>query len=148
MTYETALNWAIDHIDMNEYDDFNSWYDDVQDSLQTPSLDNPEFEKMAEDAWDREIGIEDEGEVIESPPSGVREIHMESGREEVTIDRSFTIGPSGIEPTESVKIELPKQEIKTEVKIDRTMSTSQKISFAQKIKSAFSSLGGLFRRKK
>lgn len=134
---------------MDEYDDFNSWYDDVQDSLQTPSLDNPEFEKMAEDAWDREIETEgQEGEIIEAPLSGVREIHMGTGREEVTIDRSFTITPSGIQPEESVRIELPKQEIHTEVKIDRTMSTAQKISFAQKIKSVFSSFGGFFRRKK
>lgn len=147
MTYETALDWAIDHIDMNEYDDFNSWYDDVQDSLQTPSLDNPEFEQMARDAWSREEGIE-EGEEIEAPPSGVREITLERDGEEITIDRSFTITPTGIQPEESVRIELPKQEMHTEVKIDRTMSTARKISFAQKIKSAFSSFGGFFRRKK
>lgn len=154
MTYETALDWALDHVDMNEYDSFNDWYEEVQDALQTPALDNNEFYDMAERAWNRDIDIE-ESEYIEEPVSGVREIPIEQGRDEsVSIDRQFTITPEGIKPVESVHVELPREQIKTDVIINQQMSTAQKISIAQRVKMAFATdriksvFGGLFRRKK
>lgn len=58
MTYENALQWAIENIPMQEFDDFNDWYGALQENL-IGVTDSEQFQNKAFSAW-QDAGMEQE----------------------------------------------------------------------------------------
>lgn len=58
MTYENALNWAIENIPMQEFDSFDDWYGTVQENL-LGVTDSEQFQSMAFTAW-QDAGFEEQ----------------------------------------------------------------------------------------
>lgn len=137
MTYESAFQWVIDNIDISEYDNYDDYYDTIEDKIQTPSLtDNRDFEQMAIDYW------EANKEPIEQPIDYIPE------RKEPIIESGYVVTPKGITPAVVVD---SKPHVTTEPRIiiEKSGATGQpvsRLSFRQRLADIGSAISGFFRR--
>ena len=159
MTYETAINWAIEHIPMSEFDSFEDWYDQLQGEFQTPNLTNSEeFNSMAQRAWSnsgRELDQqasdneqefqEQEAEERQRQPTP-RPIPQEPQEPESEIDRELP-EPIAEEPTlqEALAPPRPEPQIGLDESIKRNQERKQQSS-TNRIRRAFTGLGKAFTR--
>jgi hypothetical protein len=57
MTYDDAVDWAIDNVPMDFYDSYDDWYNASKAELQTPELTSEqEFINKMQNAWENEVG--------------------------------------------------------------------------------------------
>ena len=139
MTYDSALDYAIEHIPMNEYDNFDDWYDALEEKFSTPELtDSDTFGHDALDEWEKQMGIE--GQPEEEP------VPETPSKKEVVIDSAYVVTRDGIKPVDIVKAEVPEGQIPPQIIIDKTKSTAR-MTTREKIGSFFRNIFR-FRRKK
>lgn len=140
MTYDSALDYAIEHIPMNEYDNFDDWYDALEEKFSTPELtDSDTFGHDALEEWQSVMG--DRDEPIEEPEE------LPTRKEEITIDRGYVVTSMGARPVEVVTSEIPKEAPK-QVIIESTGSTGRttRTNFINRLKESRFSIGNFFRR--
>ena len=81
MSYETALQWALDHAPPQDYDSFNDWYRAVENKMNTPNImSNPVFNRMLENAWRDITGTDSEDRVIQRVPSREQPVQIQNQR--------------------------------------------------------------------
>ena len=81
MSYETALQWALDHLPPQDFDSFNEWYRAVDSKMNTPNLmSNPIFNRMLENAWEDITGTDSEDRVIQRVPSREQPVQIQNQR--------------------------------------------------------------------
>ena len=81
MSYETALQWALDHTPPQDYDSFNDWYRAVENKMNTPNLmSNPIFNRMLENAWRDITGTDSEDRIIQRVPSREQPVQIQNQR--------------------------------------------------------------------
>ena len=139
MTYESALQWGIDHKDIDNYDSFDDWYYALEDAYQTPTLtDKQEFEQMALDYWTANREIEPPVIDSELPPT----------KNDVVVEDGIVITPSGAKPV-IVADTQPTNRNEPTVIIDRSGSTGQRVtrnSFGQSLRNIGQTISsGLYR---
>lgn len=84
MSYETALQWALDHVPPQDYDSFNDWYRAVENKMNTPNLmSNPVFNRMLENAWRDITGTDSEDRVIQRIPSREQSVNIPRSQKEI-----------------------------------------------------------------
>lgn len=160
MTYKSALDWAENHLPMINYDDFDDWYDAIDNNFGTPALtDSSEFYRDARDLWEDSIGEIQEQEDYDSPIPNEQE--LPSRGRGIEVEQGVIITNHGAEPVKVVSADNKpiQQDIQSsDIVITESASTHQQLppkqvpqqkqSFRNRFTSAFKSLGGLFRRKK
>jgi hypothetical protein len=91
MTYDDAVDWAIDNVPMDFYDSYDDWYNASKAELQTPELTSEqEFINKMQNAWENEVGdIKKTRQQLEQEEQEQRTLEQEPPIEE----------PEVIEPT-------------------------------------------------
>ena len=139
MTYDSALDYAIEHIPMNEYDNFDDWYSALEEKFSTPELtDSDTFGHDALEEWQSVMG--DREEPIEEQEE------LPTRKEEITIDRGYVVTSKGLKPVEVVTSEIPKEAPK-QVIIERTGSNGRttRTNLINRFKEMRFSVGTFFR---
>jgi hypothetical protein len=91
MTYDDAVDWAIDNVPMDFYDSYDDWYNASKAELQTPELTSEqEFINKMQNAWENEVGdVKKTRQQLEQEEQEQRTLEQEPPIEE----------PEVIEPT-------------------------------------------------
>lgn len=104
MTYESALDWAEMNLPMAMFDDFDSWFDAIENNFNTPSLtDSPKFQSQARELWERNMGRIIEREQEEIPERVTVEIDTATNEIE-------SIKPVGVTQPINIPIQVDERE--------------------------------------
>lgn len=136
MSYETALQWALDHLPPQDFDSFNDWYRQVSNKMNTPNLmSNPTFNNMLEKAWMEITGTDSEDNpiVIQRTPSKEREIQM-------PINPRIYVAPSKELEKKQEVIALPQTGRAPEIPRPILVFPKEQIGRLQRVKNFFSGL--------
>ena len=142
MTYETALDWALEHIPPTDFADFADWYNQVDKKMNTPNLmSNPIFNRMLEVAWENITGTPTIEPTFARPPSRTKEvrspvqprIYYAPAKELEKQQEVIALPPTGRAP------EIPRPIL--------IMPEEQKLTETQKIKNFFGRLNPFRKRK-